>query len=66
MRREACAILLRGINLKKIFESGGDKEHYLARLGVVVGEGGATCFAWVLIPNRAHILLRTDAAPWKR
>jgi putative transposase len=43
--------MVRGIERKKIFESDRDKEDFLARLGKVVEEGGATCFAWVLIPS---------------
>ena len=56
-------IMVRGIERKKIFESERDKEDFLTRLGKVVQEGQATCFAWVLIPNHAHILLRTGATP---
>src|SRR4030042_3545155 len=56
-------IMVRGIERKKIFESERDKEDFLTRLGKVVQEGQATCFAWVLIPNHAHILLRIGATP---
>jgi len=59
-------IMVRGIERKKIFEGDRDKEDFLARLGKVVEEGGATCFAWVLIPNHAHILLRTGATPLEK
>jgi putative transposase len=56
-------VMVRGIERRKIFESDGDKEDFLPRLGKVIQEGQATCFAWVLIPNHAHILLRTGATP---
>ena len=46
-------IMVRGIERKKIFESERDKEDFLTRLGKVVQEGQATCFAWVLIPTHA-------------
>ena len=46
-----------------IFETEKDREDFLNRLKTVVTEGKATCFAWALIPNHAHILLRTGAAP---
>jgi len=52
-------IMVRGIERRRIFESDRDREDFLARLGKVVEEGQASCFAWVLIPNHAHILLRT-------
>jgi len=56
-------VIVRGINRRKIFEDDKDRENFLARLGQVVKEEQATCFAWVLIPNHAHILLRTGTAP---
>jgi len=59
-------VIVRGIERGHIFRSDGDREDFLARLGRVVEEGQATCFAWVLIPNHVHILLRTGEAPLAR
>jgi putative transposase len=59
-------IIVRGIERGHIFRSDRDREDFLARLGQVVEEGQAICFAWVLIPNHVHILLRTGAAPLAR
>jgi len=59
-------VIVRGIERGHIFRSDGDREDFLARLGHVVEEGQATCFAWVLIPNHVHILLRTGEAPLAR
>jgi len=56
-------VMVRGIERRRIFESDRDREDFLDRLGRIIQEGGASCFAWVLIPNHAHILLRTGAAP---
>jgi putative transposase len=56
-------VIVRGIERRRIFETAKDREDFLDRLGTVVMEGKATCFAWALIPNHAHILLRTGAAP---
>ena len=56
-------IMVRGIERRRIFESDRDREDFLDRLGKVVKEGQASCFAWVLIPNHAHILLRTGPVP---
>jgi putative transposase len=55
--------MVRGIEKRKIFETERDKEDFLTRLGKVVEEGQTSCFAWVLIPNHAHILLRTGTTP---
>lgn len=59
-------IMVRGIERRRIFESDRDREDFLDRLGRVVQEGQASCFAWVLIPNHAHILLRTGPVPLPR
>ena len=59
-------IMVRGIERRRIFESDRDREDFLDRLGKVVKEGQASCFAWVLIPNHAHILLRTGSVPLPR
>ena len=59
-------IMVRGIERRRIFESDRDREDFLDRLGRVVQEGQARCFAWVLIPNHAHILLRTGPTPLPR
>ena len=56
-------VMVRGIERRRIFETEKDREDFLNRLETVVTEGKATCFAWALIPNHAHILLRTGAAP---
>jgi REP element-mobilizing transposase RayT len=55
--------MVRGIERRRIFESDRDREDFLDRLGRIIQEGGARCFAWVLIPNHAHILLRTGSTP---
>jgi putative transposase len=59
-------VIVRGIERGQIFRGDRDKEDFLARLGHVVEEGQATCFAWVLIPNHVHLLLRTGETPLAR
>ena len=59
-------IMVRGIERRRIFESDRDREDFVDRLEKVVKEGQASCFAWVLIPNHAHILLRTGSVPLPR
>lgn len=56
-------VMVRGIERRRIFENERDRKDFLDRLGTVVKEGQASCFAWVLIPNHAHILLRTGSVP---
>ncbi len=56
-------VIVRGIEKRKIFENDQDREDFIKRLGQVVKEEKATCFAWSLMPNHAHILIRTGNAP---
>ena len=59
-------VIVRGIERGQIFRSDKDREDLLTRLGHVVEEGEAICFAWVLIPNHVHLLLRTGETPLAR
>ena len=56
-------IIVRGIERRKIFEDDTDRINFLDRLGKVLSETGTKCFAWALIPNHFHLLLRTGACP---
>jgi len=55
--------MVRGIERKRIFESERDKEDFLTRLGKVVQEGQATCFAWVLISIYSS---EQERRPWQK
>jgi len=52
-------IIIRGIERRKIFLDDFDRDNFLKRLGHVLSETATPCFAWALIPNHAHLLLRT-------
>jgi putative transposase len=56
-------IIARGIERRKIFKDNTDRNNFLDRLGKVLSETGTKCFAWALIPNHFHLLLRTGACP---
>ena len=56
-------IIVRGIERRKIFYDDEDRDNFLERLGVVLTETGTPCFAWALIPNHAHLLLKTGTTP---
>jgi putative transposase len=56
-------IIVRGIERRKIFWDDADRDSFVRRLGRVVGETDTACFAWALIPNHAHLLLRTGRTP---
>lgn len=55
-------VIVRGIERRKIFYDDRDQDNFLERLGVVLIETSTPCFAWALIPNHLHLLLRTGAS----
>ncbi|MCP4749230.1 MAG: transposase, partial [Desulfobacteraceae bacterium] len=56
-------IIVRGIGRRKIFDDNADRDVFLDRLGTVISESGTLCYAWALIPNHFHLLLRTGNKP---
>ena len=56
-------IIVRGIERKKIFRNDADRKNFTTRLSTVVSQTQTTCYAWALIPNHVHLLLRTGATP---
>ncbi|MCF8067990.1 MAG: transposase [Desulfobacterales bacterium] len=52
-------IIVRGIERRKIFNDDQDRYAFLERLGLILEQTGTQCFAWALIPNHFHLLLRT-------
>jgi len=56
-------VMARGIERGKVFRSDADRNHFLERLGEVLQETRAICYAWSLIPNHFHLLLRTGPVP---
>lgn len=56
-------IIVRGIGRRKIFDDDIDRDAFLERLGIILQETDTACFAWALIPNHFHLLLRTAQRP---
>ena len=56
-------IIVRGIERRRIFSDDRDRDNFVERLGDIATETQTYCFAWALIPNHAHILLRTGQTP---
>lgn len=52
-------IMIRGIERKAIFKSDGDREDFLERLSTLVPETKTGCYAWALMGNHGHFLLRS-------
>jgi REP element-mobilizing transposase RayT len=47
--------MIRGIERRLIFHDTDDYEDFLSRLDRLIPELGFLCFAWVLMPNHAHL-----------
>jgi len=56
-------IIVRGIEKNPIFKDFRDYENFLTRLGIILTETSTCCYAWALISNHVHLLLRTGTAP---
>jgi putative transposase len=56
-------IIARGIERSKIFRDDADYEDFLRRLGPLLVQTETKCFAWALIPNHFHLLLKTGNVP---
>jgi putative transposase len=56
-------IIIRGIEKKAIFRDGHDKDKFVERLGGILLDTSTPCYAWTLMPNHAHLLLRTGFSP---
>jgi putative transposase len=56
-------IIARGIARKKVFDDDVDRDFFLERLCAIVQESQTQCYAWALIPNHFHLLLKTGATP---
>ena len=56
-------IITRGPERREIFRDDGDCDDFLHRLGRIVRESQTRCYAWALIPNHFHLLLKTGNVP---
>ena len=56
-------IMARGIERRKIFWDDKDRSSFLERLAMILEETQTQCYAWTLIPNHFHLLLRTGKTP---
>ncbi len=56
-------VIVRGIERKKIFRSDSDRKNFVNRLAELIPETQTDCFAWALLPNHVHMLLKTGSFP---
>ena len=56
-------IIARGIERRKLFDDNQDRHDFLKHLGLILEQTKTACYAWALIPNHFHLLLRTGPVP---
>lgn len=54
-------VMVRGIEGSDIFRDDDDRRNFLQRLSALLVKTGTDCFAWALIPNHFHLLLRCSS-----
>lgn len=52
-------IIVRGIERRQIVDDDRDKRDFVSRMGTVAVESASSIYAWALMTNHAHILLRS-------
>jgi REP element-mobilizing transposase RayT len=56
-------IIVRGIEKRKIFNDHTDRQSFIERLGAILRDSQTPCYAWALMPNHFHLLLKTGLTP---
>ena len=59
-------VMARGIERGAIFVDDADREDFVARLAQLAGIGAITVYAWALMPNHVHMLVRTGSSALER
>ncbi len=58
--------MVRGIERRAIFRDDRDRADFVRRLAALAQSAAWTVYAWALLPNHAHLLVRTARAPLAR
>lgn len=56
-------IIVRGIERKVIFKRDIDRSDFLERLDLILSASTTPCYAWALMDNHVHLLIRTGMVP---
>ncbi len=58
--------MVRGIERRPIFRDDADRADFVMRVAALATAGAWTVYAWALLPNHAHLLVRTGPRPLAR
>lgn len=56
-------VIVRGIERRAIFKDNVDRDWFLERAGSILVASKTPCFAWALMTNHVHLLIRTATVP---
>lgn len=56
-------VMARGIEKTLVFRTGDDREDFIRRIAEQVERTGLEILAWAILPNHAHLLVRTGHRP---
>ena len=56
-------VIVRGIGQSAIFKDDRDRKDFLTRLESLLQETSTSCYAWALMNNHVHLLLRSGLSP---
>ena len=51
-------VMVRGITRSAIFYDNVDRDRFIDRAGIVLAEGKTACYAFALLSNHVHLLLK--------
>lgn len=56
-------VIIRGIERQAIFKDDTDRGEFLERIESIFTDSATPCFAWTLMTNHVHLLIRTAGVP---
>ena len=56
-------VRVQGLERRAIFADEADRADCLGRCAALADAGALTVYAWALLPNHAHLLVRTGTRP---
>jgi REP element-mobilizing transposase RayT len=59
-------VMVRGLERRVLFRDDADRADFVARVAALADPGALTVYAWALLPNHAHLLVRTGTRPLAR
>lgn len=59
-------VMVRGIERRPLFRDDQDRDDFVDRLAALAQGGAFTVYAWALLPNHVHLLVRTGTRPLAR